>query len=149
MKKLTIAIALLLAAPVFASEGYDVTPAPAVAVDDVARYVIEQFTILRPVAGKTADQPQRTAQIFLRFVGLKADGTCAVDSRGECQRKDVSIGDEARAIQIMNALNNADLTTNTLVKRVFALPEVSSALGTGAVSGDSALPTPTPTPAGP
>ena len=58
----------------------------------------------------------------------------------------VSIGDEARAITLMNVLNNADLTTNSLTKRIFGLTEVTTALGAGTVSGAQDLPTLTPTP---
>ena len=147
MRRLLLILPLaLLSSAAYASEGYDVTPAPAVPVDDSARYVIEQLTLLRPVAGKTADAPQRTAAIFIRFVGLKAGGTCAVDSQGECQRITVRISDEDRAILLLNTLNNADLTTNSLTKRIFGLTEVATALGTGAVSGTQDLPTLTPLP---
>ena len=147
MRRLLLIPLLLLSSAAYASEGYDVTPAPAVPVDDSARYVIEQLTLLRPVAGKTAEgEPQRTAAIFIRFVGMKADGTCAVDSAGDCQRITVSIGDEERAITLLNSLNNADLTTNSLTKRIFGLTEVVAALGAGTVSGAQDLPTLTPTP---
>jgi len=147
MKLILLIITLLASSAAYAGEGYDVTPAPAVPVDDSARYVIEQLTLLRPVAGKTVgSEPQRRASVFIRFVGMKANGDCAVDSAGDCQRITVSIGDEERAITLLNSLNNADLTTNSLTKRIFGLTEVIAALGTGAVSGTQDLPTPTPTP---
>ena len=147
MRRLLLIPLLLLSSAAHASEGYDVTPAPAVPVDDSARYVIEQLTLLRPVAGKTAgSEPQRRASVFIRFVGMKANGDCAVDSAGDCQRITVSINDEARAITLMNVLNNADLTTNSLTKRIFGLTEVTAALGAGTVSGAQDLPTLTPTP---
>ena len=148
MRRLLLIPLLLLSSAAHASEGYDATvPGPAVPVDDSARYVIEQLTLLRPVAGKTAgSEPQRRASVFIRFVGMKANGDCAVDSQGDCQRITVSINDEERAITLLNSLNNADLTTNSLTKRIFGLTEVTAALGAGTVSGAQDLPTLTPTP---
>jgi len=146
---LAVSAALLLgASSVQAGEGYDATvPGPAVPVDDSARFVIEQLTLLRPVAGKTAEsEPQRRASVFIRFVGMKAGGTCATDSQGNCQRVTVSINDEARAITLMNVLNNANMTSNSLTKRIFGLSEVTDALGAGTVSGSQDLPTLTPIP---
>ena len=60
MRRLLLIPLFLLSSAAYASEGYDVTPAPAVPVDDSARYVIEQLTLLRPVAGRICRHQRRS-----------------------------------------------------------------------------------------
>ena len=61
MRRLLLIPLLLLSSAAYASEGYDVTvPGPSVPVDDSARYVIEQLTLLRPVAGRICRHQRRS-----------------------------------------------------------------------------------------
>lgn len=88
------------------------------------------------------------AQVYVMVQPFKADGTCARDALKACRQIQVTY-DAGDATNLLNILNTANLTNNSLRKRVLAklaadgfLPSAGQVTGT---VGIPTLPTPAPT----
>jgi len=99
-----------------------------------------------PVRWELTDFRLRTdpPAVDVRLIAKRADGDCALDARGECQYVAVRYLD-ADAVNLMNALNTADLRNNSLRRRVLNKLLADGYLGSGTISGTPGLPTMTPT----
>lgn len=146
MTKLLVAsILLLCAATAYADETY-VPATPIAPVQDViAGYKVVEFDMTTPIDGSTA-------HIFVMVQPIKADGTCARDALQACRQVQATY-DGSAAEQMVNALNTANLTTNSLRKRIVNklvqdgyIPAGGNVTGT---PGLPVLPTPAPTVLGP
>jgi hypothetical protein len=136
-KCVTVLLLLLFVAAARADEEYVVTtPAPR-ADDVVARWAIDD---LRLRGGQGGNE----AQVTVRLVGLRADGACARDGRGECKVIQANYaGQQAR--QLMDQLNTLDLRTNSLRRRIMTRLETDGYLDGGGIAGTPGLPTETRT----
>ena len=133
---------LVAASPAWADEVYSpVTPIPG---DVIAGYHVDSLYILTPRTGTEAE-------VNIAVSPMQADGSCVRGPGGGCvQIRKVYQGSEASAL--INALNTANLSTNSLRKRILTklaadgvIPSGESIRGTPGVPN---LPTPTATTAG-
>lgn len=143
MKRLIAVILLMLGwgGCAFADEAFDLaTPRP-VREEAVAHLEIAALHLVY--------RPAPAVVVILQAV--KADGSCATDSNGTCKQQ-VERYDGEAALAMLNALETANLSTNSLHKRVLQKLRNDNRLPAGAVSGVPGLtplstetPTETPT----
>lgn len=129
---------MLAIARAFGDESF-VPSTPVVPADEMATgYFVTEFGIAIPL-GDTAG-----ARVDVTVVGTKAPGVCAMTRRHECYKVVVAYTG-ADAVTLINALNTANLTNNSLRKRVINKLVTDGFLPAGAVTGAAGVPTPLPT----
>lgn len=142
MAKWILAALLAVVAPARADEIYAPATPIAPVQDVIAGYKVVEFDISTPIDAATA-------HIFVMVQPVKADGTCARDALQACRQVQATY-DGAPAEQMLNVLNTANLTNNSLRKRILNklvtdgyIPGAGSVAGT---PGIPILPTPAPSP---
>lgn len=135
MRERILLMVLLVATPAIADEVLTVSTPPPVVQDVPVRY---ELTDLR-----LRTWPE--ARIDVRLTAFTAGRDCAKDVRGECQTIAVAYTGEA-AVTLINMLNSANLSANSLRKRVLTKLQADGVLPPGTISGAAGLPTLTPTP---
>jgi hypothetical protein len=111
-----------------------VSTPPAVVYDVPAFYVLVDFRM-------RTDPPR----VDVRLAAKMPDGSCAKDSHGDCQTVAAAYTDED-AVKIINTLNTADLSSNSLNKRVLNRMVTDGLVPAGAsVAGTPGYPSRTPT----
>jgi hypothetical protein len=109
---------------------------PAVpAGDAVTGWHIEQLNIFTGVKNDPVS-------ITVVLAALRADGWCARNPGGICQMKTV-IYSGADAIAMLNNLNTANLSSNSLRRRILTKLLTDGHIQ-GSLSGTAGVPTPTP-----
>jgi hypothetical protein len=116
----------------------------------------ETYQPAAPIPTKqiTADQPDRYRVLELRLqthparITVLVEGMtgqeCAKNTDGACQQ--ITAGyDGTEALGFLNTLNTANLTTNSLIKRVLNKLGADGILPPGTVAGAAGWPTYTPT----
>ena len=127
-------LVLLLAAPAAAEDAFTVSTPEAMVVDEPTGYELSEFTI----------RTWPDIRIDMHLCATRADGQCARDQYGECQRT-TTIYTGQPAVLLINELNSADLTTLSLRHRILARLMADGVLPAGGITGAADLPTMTPT----
>lgn len=134
-------LALLLVSPAWADELYVPATPPALSEDVVTGYHIDELKLHSSLDGNTAG-------IEVILTPIRAGGLCARDPGGRCKQVTCTWRGTA-ASTMQNVLNTANLTSNSLRKRVLTqcaeagfLPAAGTVSGT---PGIPAVPTPLPT----
>jgi len=139
-KLLMASILLLCAATAYADESY--VPATPIAPqeDVIAGYHLVELDLTTSLGGGSA-------RVIVMVQPYTTGGACAKDTNAACRQIQVTY-DGSDAEKIINALNTANLTTNSLRKRVLTkLVQDGKLPGGGAASGTPGLPVlPTPAP---
>lgn len=130
---------LLLGAIAHADETYIPVVPLAPQGNEIVSYHLGELRFVTGLGGQTAE-------VGVLLQAVRADGLCARDAKGACVelRKTYEAGD---ATTLINLLNSADLTKDSLRKRVMQVLAVDGTLpGGGTVTGTKGvadLPTPT------
>lgn len=131
MKRLLVCVALLIASSIRADEALVVnTP---VTRDAIVSWAVGALYLERAVA------PEFEALIRITVVAKRADGQCAMTESGCLTRTITYTG--ATALTMLNVLNTANLTSNSLVRRVLDRLRTDGYLGDGAFAGSPGIPT--------
>lgn len=139
--RLTFLLMLLMLAiaKAFGDESFIPSTPVAPADDTVTGYFVTEFGIRVPL-GDTLG-----ARVDVTVVGTKAPGVCAMKaSPRECVRITVAYTG-ADAVTLINALNTANLTNNSLRKRVITKLQTDGFIPAGSITGAAGVPTPLPT----
>lgn len=135
MRKYLPALALWLctAAIALADEGVDIaTPIPPQG-DTVARYVVGELVLRR-------FEPR---YIEATVIGVKADGHFARNGSGDIIRVTHRWTDP-QATTMLDQLNTANLTNNSLARRVLVRLQAGGVIPAGSIGGPPGVPTPAP-----
>lgn len=145
MKTVVLTCWLLCTSIALADETYAPATPIAPSGDTIAGYQVAEVHMLNGLGGQSAE-------ITVVVAPFKVGGLCARDSLGACRsiRVTYTAGD---ATALLNTLNTANLTTNSLRRRILTKLATDGYIPVGgAVSGTPnvpTLPTPAPTTQGP
>jgi hypothetical protein len=135
MLKLLLILAFLFSGIKVYGEEVAVTPIPQ--GDTIVGWELVQLSLITdPWGGE--------ARITIVIAGKREDGECALDARGKCAgRRFEYEGAEARTM--ISTLNTANLTSNSLRKRIFTKLLNDGKIESGAVVGTPGIKDPPPT----
>lgn len=134
MKRLLVLVALLIASTLRADEALVVnTP---VTRDAVASWAVGALYLERGIT------PNSEALIRVTVVAKRPDGECATTESGCLTRTITYAG--STALTMLNVLNTANLTSNSLVRRILDRLRSDGHLGDGTFAGTPGIPTLTP-----